>query len=63
MAIKKKAKQFLQMRQKQVPFEIHRKMLAHQKFMSLKSDHEVTLEEAAIDIWERGLKTLAYLNQ
>lgn len=50
------------MRQDRVPGEVHRCLLAHQKFMNLKTAHDVSLEEAAIDIWKKGIATVSHLN-
>lgn len=50
------------MRQDRVPGDVHRRILAHQRFMNLKTEHDVTLEEAAIDLWKKGIETLSHLN-
>lgn len=59
---KQQPKEFIQLRHK-VPAKVHKQLVAHQKFMNLKSKHDVTLEEASIDLLKRGIETLMHLNQ
>lgn len=61
MAPTKKHKQFVQMRQERVPSDVHKALLAHQKILNLKSDHQVTLEDASIDMWKKGIATMPHL--
>ena len=63
MATKAQPKEFVHLRQNNVPSKIHKQLVAHQKFMNLKSKYDVSLEEAVIDLWKRGIETMPHLNQ
>jgi hypothetical protein len=56
-------REFVHLRQNNVPVRIHKQIVAHQKFMNLKSKTDVSIEEAAIDLWKRGIETMPHLNQ
>jgi hypothetical protein len=52
-----------EMRIRRVPIEIHKAIVAHQGLMNQKSKTEVSLDEAAIDIWKKGILTIPSINQ
>lgn len=41
-----------------VPAEIHRAIIIHQKILSLKSNTDVSVDEAAIDLWRAATKEI-----
>lgn len=52
-----------EMRVRKVPIEIHKAIVAHQGLMSQKTDVDVSLDEAAIDLWSKAIAQIPALNQ
>lgn len=46
------------MRVREVPLEVHKKIVIHQKILALQTKKDITLDEACIDLWERALKNI-----
>lgn len=47
-----------EMRVREVPLEVHKKIVIHQKILALQTKKDITLDEACIDLWERALKNI-----
>lgn len=45
----------LELRVKEAPKTLHRRIVVHQKILSLKSEKEITIDEACLDLISRGL--------
>jgi hypothetical protein len=52
-----------EMRIKKVPVAIHKAILAHQAILNRKSKTKITLDDAAIDLWDKGISSVPSLNQ
>lgn len=57
-----KKEEVRQMRIEDVPLDIHRRVLAHQKLLSVKKQKEVTLDEASIDLLRIAVESIPALN-
>lgn len=44
------------------PEDVHKKIVAHQKLMNIKSDDFISIDDAAIDLLRKGISTVAALN-
>lgn len=52
-----------QMRIKDVPIELHRLVVAHQKLLSIKEKKHISLDDATIDMLKVGAANIPALNQ
>lgn len=52
-----------EMRIRKVPIHIHKAIVAHQGLLAQKSSSTISLDEAAIDLWSKGISTIPALNQ
>jgi hypothetical protein len=53
-----KSKKTRELRIKDVPISIHRKIVAHQKLMAAQANKDVLLDEAAIDLLEKATQSI-----
>jgi hypothetical protein len=60
MALEKPTKE---MRVREVPDEIHRKIKLHQHFMSLQTREDVSLDQACIDLWAKALDAIPAIRE
>lgn len=52
-----------EMRVRKVPIDIHRSIVIQQKIMSKDKEAEVSLDEAAIEVWRLGILAIPHLNK
>jgi hypothetical protein len=52
-----------EMRVREVPDEIHRKIKLHQKIMSLQTREDITLDQACIDLWAKALDAIPAIRE
>lgn len=57
-----KKRTYKEMRVRKVPIEIHKAIVAHQGLLAQKTDDDVSLDEAAIDLWKKAIITIPALN-
>ena len=50
------------MRISRVPIDIHKAIVAHQGLMNQKANEDVSLDEAAIDLWKKAISEIPALN-
>lgn len=52
-----------EMRIRKVPIAIHKAIVAHQGLMGQRTDDSVTIDDAAIDLWQKAISSIPALNQ
>lgn len=61
--IKNNPKTHRELRIKQVPIDLHSKVIAHQKLLSVKEKKpDLSVDDAAIDLLQKGIESIPALN-
>lgn len=52
-----------EMRVRKVPIKIHRAIVTHQGMLAQMGEKDISLDEAAIDLWQKAISIIPALNQ